>query len=168
LTLLLSDGKGGLSPRQLPLRTGEPWFAAVADLNRDGKADIVATHHEINALTVMLGDGRGGFTEASGSPFDFGVSLYQLIIADVDGDATMDVVAISGGNSIRVLLGDGRGAFKPGASIPVGPGAWRMAAADLNGDGAIDLVTSNSEINSLTVMLGEKESGVLRPPRKNM
>ena len=153
LTLLLSDGKGGFSPHRLPIRTGEPWFAAIADLNRDGRADIVATHHEISALTVMIGDGRGGFTEANGSPFDFGVSLFELIIADVDRDATMDLVATSG-DRIRVLLGDGRGAFKPAASIPVGPGAWRVATADINGDGAIDLVTSNSEANSLSVLLG--------------
>ena len=155
LTLLLSDGKGGLSPHQLPLRTGEPWFAAIADLNRDNRADIVATHHDQSALTVMIGDGRGGFTEANGSPFDFGASLFQLIVADVDRDATMDVVATSG-NSIHVLLSDGRGAFKPPASIPVGPGAWRIAAADLNADGAIDVVTTNSEGNSLSVLLGKR------------
>ena len=157
LTLLLADGKGGFSPRQLPLRTGEPWFAAIADLNRDGRADIVATHHDQSALTVMIGDGRGGFTEANGSPFDFGVSLFQLIIGDVDRDATMDVVATTG-DSARVLLGDGRGAFKPAAPIQVGPGAWRIAAADLNADGAIDVVTSNSEGNSLSVLLGKLAS----------
>jgi hypothetical protein len=155
LTLLLSDGKSGFSPRQLPLRTGEPWFAAMADLNRDGKPDIVATHHEQSAMSVMIGDGRGGFIEANGSPFDFGVSLYHLIIADVDRDAKMDVVATSG-NSIRVVLGDGRGAFKVGASIPVGPGAWRIAAADLNADSAIDVVTSNSDNNSVSVLLGKR------------
>jgi hypothetical protein len=153
LTLLLSDGKGGLIPRQLPIRTGEPWFAAVGDLNRDGKADIVATHHEISALTVMLGDGRGGFTEASGSPFDFGVSLYQLIMADVDRDAVMDVVATSG-DKIYVLLSDGRGAFKPPASLQVGPGAWRIATADLNADGKLDVVTPNAEGNTVSVLLG--------------
>ena len=155
LTLLLSDGKGGLTPRQLPIRTGEPWFAAIADLNRDGRADIVATHHEQNAMTVMIGDGRGGFIEANGSPFDFGVSLYQLIIADVDRDAKMDVVATSG-DSIRVLLGDGRGALKQAASMPVGPGAWRMAVADLNADGALDVVTSNSQGNNLSVLVGKR------------
>jgi VCBS repeat protein len=158
LTLLLSDGKGGFSTHQLPLRTGEPWFAAIADLNRDGKADIVATHHEQSALTVMTGDGRGGFTEATGSPFDFGVSLFGFIIADVDRDASMDIVATTG-NSLRVLRGDGRGAFTAAAaSIPVGPGAWRMAAADLNGDGVVDLVTSNSDSNSLNVLLGKPAS----------
>ena len=154
LTLLLSDGKGGRSPRQLPLRTGEPWFAAIADLNGDSRPDIVATHHEQSALTVMIGDGRGGFTEANGSPFDFGASLFHLITADVDRDGRIDVVATSG-NSIRVLLGDGRGAFKPAASIRVGPGAWRIAAADLNADGAVDVVTTNSEANNLSVLLGK-------------
>lgn len=153
LTLLLSDGKGSFAPHKLPLRTGEPWFAAIADLNPDGRPDIVATHHDQSALTVMIGDGSGGFAEANGSPFDFSVSLFHLIIADVDRDATMDVVATSG-DRLRVLLGDGRGTFKPAASIPVGPGAWRMAAADLNGDGTIDVVTSNSEGNSLSVLLG--------------
>jgi len=154
LTLLLSDGKGGRAPRQLPLLTGEPWFAAIADLNGDRKPDIVATHHEQSALTVMIGDGRGGFTEANGSPFDFGASLFHLITADVDRDGRIDVVATSG-NSIRVLLGDGRGSLKAAASIPVGPGAWRIAAADLNADGAVDVVTTNSEANNLSVLLGK-------------
>ena len=66
----------------------------------------------------MIGDGRGGFTEANGSPFVPGVAAYQLIIADVDRDATMDVVA-PGGDSLRVLLNDGGGAFKQSPSIPV-------------------------------------------------
>jgi len=100
----------------------------------------------------MIGDGRGGFTEESGSPFDFGVSLYGIVVADVDGDTTMDVIATKG-DSIRVLLGDGRGAFKAAPPIPVGPGAWRFAAADLNGDGSVDIVTGNSEANNLSVLL---------------
>jgi len=154
LTLLVSDGKGGFSPRQLPIRTGESWFAAVADLNGDGKQDILATHHEMSALTVMIGDGRGGFTEANGSPFDFGATVFHFIVADVNRDKTMDVVATSGA-SIRVLLGDRSGGFRPGPSIPVGPGAFRLGAADLNGDGAIDVVTSNSESNSVSVLLGK-------------
>ncbi len=153
LTLLLSDGKGGFASRQLPLRTGEPWFAAIGDLNGDGKADIVATHHEQNAVTVMIGDGRGGFVEGRGSPFDLGKSLFQVVIADVNRDARNDVIATSG-DSIRVMLSDGSGGLQSSASAPVGRGAWRLAVGDLNADGRSDVVTSNSESNNVSVLLG--------------
>jgi hypothetical protein len=102
----------------------------------------------------MIGDGRGGFTEGNGSPFDFGVAFFHLLIADIDRDGRIDVVAATG-DSMRVLLGDGRGAFKPAASIPVGRGAWRIAAADLNADSKLDVVTSNVESNNLSVLLGK-------------
>lgn len=153
LTLLLSDGKGGFAARRLPIRTGEPWFAAIADLNGDGKPDIVATHHELNAVTVMIGNGRGDFVEQQSSPFDFGLSLYHVAIADVNRDAKNDVIATSG-DSIRVMLGDGRGGLKMDTPVPVGRGAWRFAVADLNGDGKSDVVTSGAESNSVSVLLG--------------
>ncbi|HKN82825.1 MAG TPA: VCBS repeat-containing protein [Pyrinomonadaceae bacterium] len=153
LTLLLSDGKGGFMSRQLPLRMGEPWFAAIADINGDGKPDIIATHHELNAMTVMIGDGRGGFAEVNGSPFDFGQPLYHIAVAEVNHDGKLDVIATAG-NSLRVLLGDGRGGFTSASPISIGPGAWRLALADLNADGTIDVVTSNSEGNSVSVLLG--------------
>ena len=154
LTLLLSDGKGGFASRQLPLRTGEPWFAAIADLNGDGKADIVATHHEQNAMTVMIGDGRGGFAEARLSPFDFGHSVFHVAAGEVNHDGKMDLVA-AGGDSLRIMLGDGRGGFSSAVPVSVGQGVWRLAMADLNEDGRIDVVTSNSGSNSVSVLLGE-------------
>src|ERR1043166_8619037 len=129
LTLLLSDGKGGFSSHQLPIRTGEPWFTAIADLNGDGKSDIVATHHEMSAMTVMIGDGRGGFSEVSGSPFDFGHTLFHIVIADVNDDGRMDVVA-AGGDSVRIMLGDGRGGFTSTVPVSTGRGVWRLAVAD--------------------------------------
>ncbi|MGH9882264.1 MAG: FG-GAP repeat domain-containing protein [Pyrinomonadaceae bacterium] len=153
LTLLLSDGQGGFRSTQLPLRTGEPWFAVIADLNGDRKPDIVATHHDLNELTVMLGDGRGGFVEAPPSPFDFGHHLFHAVVADVNRDGKMDVLAAAG-DSVRVMLGDGRGGFKAGPPIVTGRGAWRLALGDFNGDGKMDVATSNSEANTVSVLLG--------------
>ena len=153
LTLLLADGRGGFRSTLLPLRTGEPWFAVIGDLNGDRKPDIVATHHEHNQLTVMLGDGRGGFVEARGSPFDFGNQALHAFVADVNHDGKMDVVA-AGGDSVRVMLGDGRGGFVLGPASPAGRGAWRLALGDLNGDGKMDVATSNLESSSVSVLLG--------------
>jgi VCBS repeat protein len=153
LTLLLADARGGFRSILLPLRTGEPWFAVIADLNGDQKPDIVATHHELNQLTIMLGDGRGGFVEANGSPFDFRYHASHAGVADVNRDGKMDVVAAAG-DSVRVMLGDGRGGFATGPAALTGRGAWRIALADFNGDGKMDVVTSNSESNSVSVLLG--------------
>ena len=153
LTLLLSDGKGGFASRKLPLRTGEPWFAAICDLNGDGKMDIVATHHELNAVTVLLGNGRGEFAEERRSPFDFGLSLFHIAVTDVNRDGKNDVIATSG-NSVRILLSDGSGGLQSGESVPVGRGAYRLAVGDLNADGKSDVVTSGAESNTVSVLLG--------------
>src|SRR6188474_741929 len=65
LTLLLNDGRGGFRRSELPLRTGQPWFAQAGDVNGDRKPDLVATHHDQSKLTVLLGDGAGGFAEVA-------------------------------------------------------------------------------------------------------
>jgi hypothetical protein len=156
LTLLLNDGHGGFRPSQLPLRTGQPWFVAIADVNGDRKPDLVATHHEQNALSVMLGDGRGGFTETTDSPFDCGHNVFHIVIADVNRDGKPDVVAAAG-DGFRVMLGDGRGNFKAAANSPfvTGRGIWRLDVADVNGDGKPDVVTSNAESETISVLLGQ-------------
>jgi FG-GAP-like repeat len=155
LTLLLNDGRGGFRANRLPLRTGEPWFVAVGDVNGDGKADLVVTHHNQNALTVLLGDGAGRFTEAPGSPFDFGGRAFHMVLADVNHDGRLDALAAAS-EGVRVMLGDGRGNFKPAPGSPflTGRGVWRLAVADTNGDGRLDVVTSNSESQSISVLLG--------------
>jgi hypothetical protein len=153
LTLLLADGRGGFRSSQLPLRTGEPWFAVISDVNGDHKPDILVTHHELNQLTVLIGNGSGGFVEATGSPFDFGNQVFHAVVADVNRDGKRDVIA-AGGNGLRVMLGDGRGGFAKGPPIQTGQGTWRLSLGDLNEDGKMDLVTSNSESRTVSVLLG--------------
>ena len=78
------------------------------------------------------------------------------MIADVNRDGKMDVVAV-GGDSVRIMLGDGRGGFAPGPVTRSGPGAWRLASGDINQDGKIDVVTSNMENDTVSVLLGYPE-----------
>jgi hypothetical protein len=155
LTLLVNDGHGVFRASQLPLRTGQPWFAAIGDVNGDGKPDVLATHHEQSKLTVLIGDGAGHFTEGPDSPFDFGHNAFQILLADVNNDGRLDALAAAG-EGVRVLLGDGRGNFKPAPGSPfvTGKGVWRFAVADVNGDGKLDIATSNLESRSVGILLG--------------
>jgi hypothetical protein len=156
LTLLLNDGHGTFRSSQLPLRTGQPWFVAIGDVNGDGKADLVATHHDQGELTVLLGDGKGGFTETSGSPFDFGHNVFSIGLADTNRDGKPDVVAAAG-DGVGVMLGDGRGGFKSAPNSPflTGRGTWRFAKGDVNRDGKTDLVTASGDSGTVSVLLGQ-------------
>ncbi len=156
LTLLLNDGKGGFRRSELPLRTGQPWFAAIGDVNGDRKPDLAATHHDQSALTVLLGDGTGRFTEARSSPFDFGRSAFAMVLADTNRDGYLDALAAAG-EGVRVMLGDGRGNFKPAPGSPflTGSGAYRLVVADLSGDSKLDMATSNLESKSVSILLGQ-------------
>ena len=155
LTLLLNDGRGGFRTSQLPWRTGQPWFAAVGDLNGDRKPDVVATHHDQNKLTVLVGDGTGHFTESTNSPLDFGRSAFQIIVADMNRDGRDDALAAVG-DGVLIMLGDDRGNFKaaPGSPFATGRGVWRLEVADMNSDGKLDVVTNNLESKSVSVLLG--------------
>ncbi|HKP36978.1 MAG TPA: VCBS repeat-containing protein [Pyrinomonadaceae bacterium] len=156
LTLLLNDGRGGFRRSELPVRTGQPWFADLGDVNGDGKPDVIATHHDQSRLTVLLGDGAGRFSEVSNSPFDFGRSAFQVKLADVNRDGRLDALAAAG-EGVRVMLGDGRGNFTtaPGSPFLSGRGVWRFAVRDMNGDGKLDLVTSNQDSRSVSILLGQ-------------
>jgi VCBS repeat protein len=105
-------------------------------------------------LTVLIGDGRGGFIEGSSSPFDFGHDAFRIALADLNQDGNQDVIAASG-DGVSTMLGDGRGAFKPAPSSPflTGRGTWRFAVADINGDGKVDVVTCSGENNTVSVLL---------------
>lgn len=155
LTLLLADGRGSFRSSLLPLRTGQPWFVVIGDVNGDRKPDLVATHHERSKLTVLLGDGSGNFKEVSASPFDFGHDAWHMVLADVNGDAKPDVLAADG-DGVRVMLGDGRGGFTPAPHSPflTGKGTWHFAVGDVNGDAKLDVITANAESRTVGVLLG--------------
>lgn len=156
LTLLLNDGRGGFRGSELRLRTGQPWFAEFGDLNGDRRLDLVVTHHDQSALTVLLGDGAGRFSEASSSPFDWGRNAFQVALADVNRDGRLDALAASG-EGVRIMLGDGRGSFSPapGSPFQTGRGIWRLALVDVNSDNKLDIVTTNSESRSVGILLGQ-------------
>ena len=134
---------------------GESSNLAVADLNEDGKLDLVTTS-PLFGVVILFGRGDGTFAAAP----DMEVAGGDLVsAADLDGDGHMDLVAA--GDQLSVLLGKGDGTFAPPVSYAVGSDVSNaalnlhgLAVADLNADTIPDLVATNWMTSQLSVLLG--------------
>src|SRR6266404_6113153 len=89
-----------------------PSGVASADLNGDGKPDLVVASFGSNPLTTLLNDGKGGFRSLA--PFSLGqLAPRSIITADLNGDHKTDLVVLgTGAIAVAVLLGNGDGTFQ--------------------------------------------------------
>src|SRR5579884_3913332 len=93
------------------LGTG-PHTAALGYFNQDTIIDIAITNQTDNSVTVLFGDGSGGFGNPKTIPV--GKNPTGIVMADVDGNGTADLIVTNqGDNTITVLLGDKNGNFSP-------------------------------------------------------
>jgi hypothetical protein len=169
VTILLGDGRGGFTQAKgSPFHAGhDPNDIAIGDFNRDGKLDLAFANHEEKHLTVLLGNGRGGFTPALNSPFAVEVQPHTHGVAtgDLNGDGNLDLVTDSwGNNQVSVLFGDGKGSFNTsGTFLDVGKMPYqRVRVGDMNGDGKSDIITTNLEGDDVTILLGDSKGGFKR------
>lgn len=106
LSVMLGDGRGGFAePGHSPFNYGHNVFqTVVADVNRDGKQDVIAAAGD--GFRVMLGDGRGNFQLSTNSPIVTGKGIWRLAAADLNGDGRADIVTSnSDSNGVSVMLG---------------------------------------------------------------
>jgi hypothetical protein len=153
----------------IPVGRGPRWIA-VADVNRDGKPDILVTNADSGSVSVLLGDGSGHFHPAPGSPFACGPQPNDLGIADMNGDGNLDLVIPNHqAPTITILLGDGKGSFHPAASSPTNahsyPHPHAVAVADFNGDGRPDVATDSWGNNQVELLTGDGHGGLQTPGR---
>jgi len=145
-----------------------PASVVVADLNGDGKPDLIVANSD--AIGVLLGNGDSTFKPAVSYTLGAGTSgLQSAVVADVNGDGKPDVlVAIRSANfgegGAGVLLGNGDGTFQaPAVYDSGGQSAWSIAVGDVNGDKKPDLMLANADSNSVGVLLGNGD-GTFQPP----
>ncbi|MER6202906.1 FG-GAP-like repeat-containing protein [Streptomyces sp. NPDC001586] len=133
-----------------------PQGIAAADLNGDGHLDLVTSNSSAGTLSVLLGDGDGGFGTASS--VSAGMTLPSKVkLADVNEDGKQDAVVVAPGTPGRaaVLLGDGAGGFAAASLLSAGANLTSASVSDLNGDGHVDLVVSSSTTHEVAAFEGD-------------
>ena len=135
-----------------------PQAVAIADLNADGKQDLVVGNFD--SVAILLGRGDGTFEPAKTYGTDEIVS--SIAVADMNGDHVPDLITaqcgqFGGGTDcatsgfVEVWLGNGDGSFQsPVKYLSGGFGTSSIKVGDLNGDGKLDLVVANSLASTAT------------------
>lgn len=142
---------------------GQPYPPALGDVDGDGRLDLVAPLVGGDALALLRGDGQGGFEPFPGSPRRMELARpYGVALGDLDGNGSLDVVASHDDTDrISILLTGDAGALRPAPGSPlslgrrVGP---RMALADMNRDGHLDLIAAGSGL--VVVWHGDGRGGL--------
>jgi hypothetical protein len=125
---------------------------AAADVNGDGKADIVSVAVSVNKVYVALNAGDG--TTAAPRAYDTDRGPAAVAVADLTGDGKADlVIANYDAGTVSLLPGNGDGSFQPQRIFPVAYGANALIVQDMNNDMRPDVVTANYESNNVSVLL---------------
>ena len=181
--ILLGNGNGTFQAVRIYDSGGSGAGAiAVADVNRDGKPDVLVTNacasgtscdgdSNTGLVAVLLGNGDGTFQPAQVYSTGGQIGRY-LVLGDFNGDGKIDAAVADGcepcaHNDIAVLLGNGDGTFQPPRSHELADEPFGIAVGDINGDGKFDVAVGNQrqagQERPIAVLMGNGDGSFQDP-----
>ena len=138
LRILFGNGAGDFTSGPLIFTGSTPSLMRAADMNRDGRLDLVM--RLAARLEIWLGNGDGTF--APSSPQN--IAAIWIEVADVNRDGLLDIVATTS-TGVQTLLGDGTGAVQPFATFGAGSTWQGFGLGEMTSDGILDLVAIETQ-----------------------
>jgi hypothetical protein len=142
----------------------------VGDFDEDGISDLAATMYASGRVAILRGNGSAGVGDGTFlAPVTYGTGQsppFGIVQADFDEDGIIDLATANHNlDPIWVLRGLGTGGvgdgtFDPVVSYAAGNAARALATGDWNEDGIVDLITTNENVDSLTILMGAGAGGV--------
>lgn len=147
---------------------GRPTSATTADLDGDGDLDLLATDQDGLAVSIRLNNGAGVLAApASNASVAVGDNPDQVVTGDWDSDGDLDFATSNFySHTISVRLNNGAGVFSAPASnaeVAVGQRPAGLVAGDWDGDGDLDLATSNQDGRSVSIRLNDGTGNFTAP-----
>ncbi|CAF0808160.1 unnamed protein product [Adineta steineri] len=154
VSVFLNIGNGTFAP-QVTYSAGngsQLWSVALADVDGDGKLDIIVPNYTANNIGVFLNSGTGTF--AAQVTYPSGVNPIFVAASDVNGDSKPDIiVANAGAGTVGVFLNSGTGTFGAQVAYSTLTFLKTLTVADVNGDGKNDIIVTNFNVNNVGVLL---------------
>ena len=132
----------------------------------DGNLDLVVVPYDRDVpdpqqigVTVLLGDGRGGFRKMRGSPFSLAgcTGPDRVATGDINGDGIRDIaVSCAQSNNLMFFMGTKDGGYRITSRAMKDIGWSGLDVADLNGDGKADVVVANHEAGTITILFRKR------------